>query len=434
MKHSRVSRRSFVKTAAAGVAAAGLARSARPALGTLGANERIVMASIGVGGQGTAHLIEMLQMSEVRIGAVCDVDQTRLDAAAKRVGAGVRTTRDFREVLEMKDVDGVLVATPGHWHGIPAIWACNAGKDVYVEKPMCHNVREGRALADAAARHQRIIQVGMQQRTTPHWMDAVRRIQAGEIGKVNMIHVWNAWDTQEMFSNIGHAEDTDEVPAGVDYDLWLGPTPKRRFNRLRFHGTHYFFWEYGGGMMSEWAIHLFDVVAWAMSPAVQSVSSVGGNHVFKDDRQTPDTAMAAFDCPGYTMTYSMRHGNGWQPHGSMDHGIEFFGENTTLQINRNGYQMYRDADRGTRKPFHEQKGDTGMILHKRNFFDCMRSRKPTQAPAEIGHTSSIFGHLANISYRVGRRIAWDAKAETIPNDKEAAALLRRDQYRAPWHL
>lgn len=434
MKRHAMSRRAFVKTAATGIAATTLARSVQPALGTLGANERIVMASIGVGGQGTAHLREMVKMDDIRVAAVCDVDQSRLDGAAKLVGDGVRATRDFREVLDMKDVDGVLVATPGHWHGIAAIWACRAGKDVYVEKPVCHNIKEGRALTDAATEHKRVVQVGMQQRTTPHWINAVNRIKAGDIGKVNMVHVWNVWDTAEMFGNIGHAEDTDEVPAGVDYDSWLGPTPKRRFNRLRFHGTHYFFWEYGGGMMSEWAIHLFDVVAWAMGPQVNSVSSVGGNHVFKDDRQTPDTAVAAFDCPGYTMTYTMRHGNGWQPHGNMDHGIEFFGENTTLQINRCGFQIYRDADRGTRKPYYEEKGDTGLVLHKRDFFECMRARKQPQAHAEVGHTSAVFGHLANISYRVGRRVAWDGKTETIPNDKDATALLGRAEYRAPWHL
>jgi predicted dehydrogenase len=433
------SRRGFVRTAAAGAAGAALARSVSPALGTLGANDRISIASIGVGGQGTAHLKEMLKMSDIRVAAVCDVDRSHLEAAARLVGGDVRTTGDFRKVLDMKDVDAVLVATPGHWHGICAIWACKAGKDVYVEKPVCHDIKEGRALVEAAKANGRVVQVGTQQRTTPHWINAVHRIKAGEIGPVNLVHVWNAWNTYEMYSRIGHAEDADEAPAGVDYDFWLGPTPRRRFNPLRFHGTHYFFWEYGGGMMSEWAIHLFDVVTWALGPQVNSVATIGGKHVFQDDRETPDTAVASFDCRddqgrSYTMTYSLRHGNGWRPHGDMDHGIEFFGADKTLQINRNGFAIYKDADRATRKPIYAETGTTPMDLHKRNFFECMRSRKQPATHVEAGHLGSIPGHLANISYRVGRRLQWDGRSETVVNDPEANRLLGRETYREPWHL
>ncbi|MBI4580882.1 MAG: Gfo/Idh/MocA family oxidoreductase [Planctomycetes bacterium] len=432
MPRNRMSRRSFVRTAAVGVGGMALARTARSVRAAPGANERITIASIGVGGQGSAHLREMVKMEDIRVAAVCDVDQNRLDAAAKVVGEGVKATKDFREIIDDKTIDAVLIATPGHWHGIPAIRACRAGKHVYVEKPICHNIKEGRALVEAARENKSIVQVGTQQRTTKHWANAVNRIKAGELGRINMIHVWNAWNTREMFSTIGHAADSDPPP-GVDYDLWLGPAPKRRFNRLRFHGTHYFFWEYGGGMMSEWAIHLFDVVAWAMGPQINSVSAAGGNHVWKDDRETPDTAVATFDCPGYTMTYSMRHGNGWHPHGDMDHGIEFFGTDMTLQVNRNYFAIFRDADRGTRKPHYIETGNTGLWDHKRNFFDCIRSGKQPEAHAEAGHLSSIIGHLANISYRVGRRLTWDAKSETT-NDDDANKLLGRAEYRAPWHL
>jgi len=434
MKHQSFSRRTFVRTAAAGVGGLAVARTARSATNTPGANEKITMAWIGCGGQGMAHLHETVKMDDIRVAAVCDVDQSRLDAAAKLVGGDVRATKDFRHILDDKSIDGVLVATPGHWHGIAAIWACRAGKDVYVEKPICHNIKEGRALVEAARENKRVVQVGVQQRTSRHWINAVERIKAGEIGPINMIHVWNAWNTYEMYSTIGHAEDTDEVPPGVDYDMWLGPAPKRRFNPLRFHGTHYFFWEYGGGMMSEWAIHLFDVVTWAMGPEIKSVATIGVNHVWKDDRETPDTAVAAFEGPNYTMTYTLRHGNGWRPHDDMDHGIEFFGADKLLQINRRGFAMYHDRDRTLRKPLYTESGDTPIWDHKRNFFDCMRSRKQPAAHAEAGHLSSIVGHLANISYRVGRRIRWDGASETIVDDAEANKLLGRAEYRAPWHL
>jgi len=426
---SRVSRRDFVTRAVAGLS---LARAVSPARGALGANERIVMASIGVGGQGTVHLKELVAMEDVAVAAVCDVDPSRLDAAVALTGGRAKPFKDFRHVLDLKEVDAVLIATPGHWHGIPAIMACRAGKDVYVEKPVTHNIREGRALVEAARRHNRVVQVGTQQRSTPHWIEAVERIRRGELGRINMVHVWNAWNSCEMLGDIGRAEDS-EPPPGVDYDMWLGPAPKRPFNRLHFHGTHYFFWAYGGGMMSDWAIHLFDVVLWAMGPEILSVSTVGGKNVFDDARETPDTATAAFECPGYTMVYTMRHGNGWQPHGDMDHGIEFFGANKTLQINRRGFQIYEDKDRATRRPTVEVKGQTGVFGHKRDFLEAMRTRKPPSADVEAGHLGSIPGHLANISYRVGRRIRWDGHQETIPGDPEAAGLLGRE-YRAPWHL
>jgi len=432
MRRKGLTRRGFIRNAAAGAAGLSLARSTGPALGALGANEKVVLGFIGTGGQGAAHIHEFGRMKDVAIAAVCDVDPSRREAAARAAGSSPKTFNNFRDVLDMKEVDAVLIATPGHWHAIPAIEACKAGKDVYCEKPMTHNVREGRLLVDAVKAHDRILQVGTQQRSSRHWINAVNRIKAGEIGKVHMVHVWNAWSSNEMFGNIGNPPDGDPPP-GVDYDLWLGPAPKRPFNPLHFHGTHYFFWNYGGGMMIEWAVHLFDVVLWAMGPEIRSVSAIGGKLAFNDARETPDTATAAFECPGYTMVYTMRHDNGWRPHGYMDHGIEFFGQDRTLQINRNGFQIYRDEDRGTRKPSYEEKGDTPLWDHERNFIECVRSRKRPNADAQAGHESAIVGHLANISYRVGRRVNWDAKNETIINDPEACRLLRRT-YREPWVL
>jgi len=432
MAGRRITRRGFVKGTAGTAAGLSLAAAAGPATGALGANEKIVMGFIGTGGQGMAHLQRMSKMPDVAIAAVCDVDPARYEAAAQTAGSSPKMCKDFRQVLDMKDIDAVLIATPGHWHVITAVAACQAGKDVYVEKPLGHNIREGRVFVDAAQKYNRVTQVGMQQRSAPHWINAVKRIHDGEFGKITMVHVWNAWSLEGMFGDIGNPPDSDPPP-GVDYDLWLGPAPARPFNRLHFHGTHYFFWNYGGGMMNEWAIHLFDVVAWAMKSGVRSVAAIGGKLAHDDARETPDTAGAVFECPGYTMVYTLRHANNWPPHGQMDHGIEFFGSKATLQINRSGFQMYHEADRDTRKPFYSEQGDTTLEDHERNFLECVRTRKPTNAYAEIGHRGSIIGHLANISYRVGRRVRWDAEAETIPDDPEAAILLTR-QYRAPWHV
>jgi len=432
MPRQSMTRRGFMREAALGATGLSLARSAGPVLGALGANEKVVMGFIGTGGQGTAHICEFAKMKDVAIAAVCDVDQGRGEKAAKAAGSSPQMFKDFRRLLDRKDIDAVLIATPGHWHVITAIAACKAGKDVYCEKPVGLTIREGRALVEAAKKYGRITQIGTQQRSTKHWANAVNRIRAGELGKISMIHVWNAWTPKEMFANIGNPPDGDPPP-GVDYDMWLGPAPKRRFNPARFHGTHYFFWDYGSGMVNDWGTHLFDVVLWAMGPEIKSVAMSGGKLVFDDARETPDTAAAVFECPGYTMVYTLRHGNGWQPHGNMDHGIQFFGTDATLEINRNGFQMYHDADRGTRKPFYEEKGTTRLVEHERNFIDCVRSRKRTTADAEVGHYGALPGHLANISYRVGRKIRWDHENETILDDAEASRLLTRE-YRAPWSL
>jgi predicted dehydrogenase len=216
----------------------------------------------------------------------------------------------------------------------------------------------------------------------------------------------------------------------LDYDLWLGPAPKRPFNPRHYDFYFYYFWDYSGGMLSAWGVHLFDVVLWAMGPTIKSVTTTGGKLIFNDVRETPDTAGVLFDCPDYVFTYEVRHGNGTPPWGGMDHGIEFYGAKGCLWINRNGYTVFPENDRAHPKQLPGQGMD---FQHKRNFLDCVRSRQRPNAEVELGHLSSIPGHLGNIAYRVGRRIAWDGQKETIPNDPQAQALLGRT-YREPWVL
>lgn len=428
-----MTRRRLMRRSATVAAGAVLAKAAGPALGALGANEKIAVGFIGTGGQAMAHIGGLKGMPDVSIAALCDVDTSRRTAAAAQAGSSPQLFSDFRKLLEMKELDAVFVITPDHWHAIPTIQALDAGKHVYFEKPCAHNIREGRAMADAAKRSGKVTLMGTQQRSGKHWQNAVAKIQGGEIGKVSMVHAWNAWNPREMFGNIGKAGEAP-VPAGVDYDLWLGPAPQRPFSPLRFHGTWYFFWDYAGAMISGWGVHLLDVVLWAMGPEVRSASTAGGRFVFDDVRETPDTAAAVIECPGYTLMYSMRHGNGWRPNGDMDHGIEFFGDKGTLHINRNGYQVYRDQDRGSRKP-HQQESvaEDSLLEHKRHFFDCIRNGAKPRCDAETGHKSTVPCHLANISYRVGRKVRWDYKAEEIIGDPEAAKLLTRE-YRSPWHV
>jgi len=426
-----VSRRTFIQSTlstAAALSAAG------PALGALGANDRIRIGVIGTGGRGNSHIKSLGKQKNIEVVAICDVDDAQLDRASKSsegIGSKPDRYKDFRHVLERKDIDAVFITTCCHWHAIPAIAALKAGKDVYLEKPIGHTIHEGRLIADTAKQQtNRVVQIGLQQRSVPHWQHAVERIKAGELGQITAVHAWNGWNTKEMGGQLGNPPDAD-TPPGVDYDMWLGPAPKRLFNPARFHFGYYFFFDYSSGMMNAWAVHLFDIIQWALGSNIKSVTTSGGIYVLKDARETPDTAHAVFDCGNYVLDYNLSHSNGWRRFGNMDHGIEFVGTEGVLQINRSEFNMFRGRDR---KPCYSEKNTSrDTALHQANFFDCMRNRKRTNADAETGHIAAIPGCLANISYRAGRGIKWDTNNETIPGDAEAARLLTKE-YRAPWQL
>jgi predicted dehydrogenase len=422
---SAVNRRTFLKQT---TLVAGAALSPWPSIGVQGANERIGLGFIGVGGRGMGHLKEFATMPDVRIVAVADCNERKRNAAVA-AAPGAKAFNDYRQLLELKDVDAVVIATPDHWHAIQTIHACQAGKDVYVEKPLGHNIREGRAMVEAARKYNRVVQHGTQQRSGPHWIEAVNRIKAGELGQVTLVRTWNCWDVKSIHADFGNPPDSDPPP-GVDYDAWLGPAPKRRFNPRHFDFYFYYHWEYSGGMISAWGVHLFDVVLWVMGPTILSVTTTGGKYVFTDRRPMPDTAAVLFECPNYVFTYELRHANGNPPWGNMDHGIEFYGTQATLWINRNGYSFFPEDERRNPQRVRGQEMD---LPHKRNWLDCIRSRARPNADVEIGHLSSIPGHLANIAWRVGARITWDAQRETIPNNPQAEALLGRT-YREPYVL
>ncbi|UCD29518.1 MAG: Gfo/Idh/MocA family oxidoreductase [Planctomycetota bacterium] len=435
MSGKNISRRRFVQTAASSA----VVLSAGPSLGVLGANERLRVGLIGAGGRGSRHYRLFLENhKDAEIVAVSDLDPVRLDKAVRDIKTA-RPFQDFREIIDKKDIDAVFVCTPGHWHMIPTIMAMQAGKDVYVEKPAGHTIHEGRLLVEAAKKYNRVIQIGTQQRSGPHWINTRKRIQAGEIGQVTNVNVWNYWPVNARISGQLGKPDCDP-PSGVNYDMWLGPAPKRPFNPSRWHYNFYFFFDYSGGMMQAWAIHHFDIVLWTMGHNIKSVSTVGNKYVLKDDRETPDTADAVFDCGDYTMYYALRHANRWIQPGRRNHAIEFIGTKGVLQISRSGFDMYHENDKPGTKPYYTEQ-PAGLpdyhgyntAMHERNFLDCVRSRKTTRSDALSGHVGALPGHLANISYRVGRGIKWDADTETIPGDPEAAGLLTK-HYREPWHL
>jgi predicted dehydrogenase len=444
-----ITRRTFMgETAkAAAGAAVGAAGAAVPAAGAgqaaqrVGANDKIAIAVIGCGGQGKADLGAFLRVPEIDCRAVAEVDEERLGEAVRMVAAARGRSpegyRDFRRILERKDIQAVVVAAPDHWHALPTILACQAGKDVYVEKPLATSIAEGRAMVRAARRYNRIVQVGTQQRSSDHFRDAVAFVRSGELGKLRFVRAWACLDWK---GSIGAPADQDP-PAAVDYDFWLGPAPKRPFNPMRFHHNFRWFWDYSGGLQVDWGAHMIDVVIWALGESPVGASAVGGKFGYPDDiRETPDTQESLIEFKTYNILWEHMIGCGvgpWQ----REHGVEFHGQNGILVVDRGGWEVYSETDalgpngrvfRTTAKPRQTSSQDF-HFAHVRNFVDCLKTRAKPAGEVEMGHLSIIPSHLANIAFRLGRRVRWDPEKEEILGDPEAQRLVGR-AYRSPWAL
>jgi len=461
-------RRDFIKSSAALIA------SARPVMGgELGVNDRIRVGLIGLGARGLYELSVCQSNPGCEIVAVADVYRPLVDQALRRLGGNATGYGDFRRILDRKDVDAVFVSTPDHWHAIATILACQAGKDVYCEKPLSHTIQEGRRMVEAARKHNRVVQTGSQQRSAPHFQKVVGMIQSGRIGKVTMVECWNS--NNDTPQGIGNLPDSDP-PAGMDWDMYLGPAPKVPYNRNRFIWCYRWFWDYSGGMIADWGAHHMDVIQWAMGvDAPKSATSVGGKFGLKDGRQTPDTFMTDYEYPGFVARYTVRVCNSL-PLQERSNGVMFYGSLGTFVVDRSGYAVlpdmrqeiyHPDADHvdklltgwagvppgsgiipskpvreaeGALKPLCSPEEETGIsidpssqIAHVQNFFDCVRSRQKPVADVEIGHRSITACQLGVIAYKVGRQIHWDAEQERIIGDDEAQKLVSK-QYRAPWLL
>jgi predicted dehydrogenase len=452
---SKRSRRTFLQESVGlGAAAAGLtllnganasAQSAASAGKVAGANDRIRVALVGCGGMGWSNLRDFLRTPGVECVALCDVDDSQTATALKNLeqqGAAKPgfTTRDFRQVIDRKDVDAVIVATPDHWHALPTIAACQAGKDVYVEKPLSITIAEGRAMVDAARKYNRVVQMGTQQRSASHFAAAVDYVKSGKLGKIRVVR---AWAYQDWMGNIPPVPDSDPPP-GVDYDMWLGPAPKRPFNKNRFHFNFRWFWDYSGGLMTDWGAHMVDIANWGMGiKAPLSATSVGGKFGFPDDaEETPDTQQVLWECPGYSMIWEHATAIGRGPE-ARDHGTAFHGNNGVLVVDRGGWEVYSETEmspktwqktyKSTGLPRRGNGGEDYHLKHVQNFLDCMRTRQRPVSDVEIGHNSMIACHLGNIAYRLGRVVHWDVEKEAVRDDPEAQKLIARE-YRAPWKL
>src|SRR5581483_8289026 len=399
---------------------------------SVAANDMINVALIWIRGQGRHLAGKFAAQPDVNILYLCDVDERVYDRAAKVVaekkGKQPPLVKDLRRVLDDKSVDAVVIATPDHWHAPATILACNAGKDVYVEKPASHNLREGRLMVEAARRNKRIVQLGTQSRSRPSTQRAIELVRSGKIGKVLMA---KAWDVQ-LRDNIGHKNDTTP-PVGVDYDTWVGPAPFLPFNENRFHYTWHWNWNFGTGDMGNDGVHQLDIARWALGVELPTrISGMGRKLFFDDDQQTPDTMNITFEFKDRALAWEMRI---WNPYGMEDqeNGVAVYGSSGMVHIGRWnrrwGYKVFDDKGRLVMdESQHENDADPA---HPRNFLECIRSRQKPNAEIEIGHISSTLCHLGNIVARVGRNLQYDPASETIVNNAEANKLVRR-QYRKHW--
>jgi predicted dehydrogenase len=412
---SSLDRRDFLHASAASVASL----SALTAAGAADKpNEKITLAVMGVRGRGRDLIRGFSALDNVEISYICDPDESMLANALKTVNPRQKrepkTEKDVRKILEDKDVTALVVAAPDHWHALATVWACQAKKHVYCEKPASHNLVEGRRMVEAARKYERVVQIGTQRRSGAQWASAREFVRAGKLGKVPFARTCIAGNRK----SIGKKAD-GTAPAGVDYGLWLGPAPERPFNPNRFHYNWHWFWDYGTGEIGNNGIHCLDMVRFLLDlDAPERITAGGGKYFYDDDQQTPDTMLVTFDFPSKTSVL-WEHRLWSKTSFEGEHfGIVLYGEKGTMVLGAKGWTV-KDGVEGSDKASDEQGP------HLRNFLDCVRTGKRPNADVEEGHKSTRLCHLGNIAYRVGRVIHFDATHETLKNDAEANQLLGR---------
>lgn len=419
-------RRNFIK--AAGVGAAGTFLNLNPR--AKGANERIALGFIGGNNQGRGVAKRLIQAGG-ELKTFCDLDPAVIAKFTPEVaaaqGKAPGTTDDYRRLLEDKEIDAVVVCTPDHWHTIMSIEACQAGKDVYVEKPLSQTIREGQWIRDAARKHNRIVQVGTQRRSMQHFAEATDYVASGKLGKICLIKAWMC----QVRNTIGRPAD-GTPPAGVDYDRWLGPAPKRAFNKNRFHYNWRFFWDYGNSELGNQGVHMLDVAIWAIQKMrgmdnclPTRISGSSGIYWLDDAKEVPDTQTLTYDYGNFMLVWELRSFARHQPIEGTSAGTGYYGTEGTLILDGEGWKVHtKDGSPG---PSGKYVGGS----HERNFLECVKSRKQPNSDVEIGRLSTTLCHLGNICTHLKRDVRFDPKTETFGNDREANALLTK-QYRKPY--
>jgi len=439
-------RRQFLtKTGRTALGIAAGATVLRPGTRAVAANEKFVVGLMGVRARRVELVQQLVKRRDVEIAYLCDVDSNVFGESSKVASEGLGKTPknigDFRKILDDKSVDVLFNATPDHWHALPTILACQAGKDVYVEKPASSCIWEGRKMVEASRKYRRIVQMGDQTRSAPYAQAGIEYIRSGKLGDVHLVRVLN----MKLRPSIGHKPD-GPVPAGVDYDMWLGQAPARPFNPNRFHYAWHWFWDYSGGDIINDGIHQIDLARWVVGQDYPDSAVCTGMKTFDDDQETPDTQSVQYAFKNLTMVFECalwtpyekkttdaeRNGDVFPAWMFNSTRVEVYGTKGLMMFGRqgDGWQVY-GADG---KVAAENKGKDPVPAHIDNFFACVKSRQQPNADIESGHLSTVLAHLGNISYRLGgRRVIYDGTGERFVSDEQANQYVRRAS-RTPWNV
>jgi predicted dehydrogenase len=416
-----------------------------------GANERVRLGFIALGNRGDQVLDAFLAHKDCQVVAVCDIYQPYMDFASRKIGGNPAQFKDYRKLLEVKDLDAVAICTPDHWHALQTIQACEAGKDVYTEKPLSLCVAEGRKMVEAVRRHKRVSQVGIHRRSAPFCKEAADLVRSGELGRITAVrsfHIQNEWP-----KGIGNPPNGEPTP-GFDWDAWLGPAPKVAYNKNRTFYRFRWFYDYSGGQLTNFGVHYMDAIQWALGhDAPLAVTAMGGKLVMEDNREIPDTLEVLWMYPGNTLVTFSQFNASAPPAGLHNGEIEFRGTKGTLYLQSNGYEVVpesitpnefaartpvdRSLERGWRvgaKPMIELKKGAGRAdteYHARNFLDCVRSRQQCNCDIEVGHRSTSATLIGNIAHKTRTHLEWDREKELFTNNLAANKHLSY-QYRAPY--
>jgi predicted dehydrogenase len=396
--------------------------------------DQINIGAIGINGMGWANVTSALKQPGVNLVAICDVDKNVLDKrmndlAKLNVDASkVKTYNDYRKLLEQKDIDAVIIGTPDHWHALMMIDACAAGKDVYVEKPVGNSIMECRAMVAAQKRYNRVVLGGQWQRSQQHFKDAVDYVYSGVLGNIRTVKVW----CYQGWMKPAPVVPDSAPPAGVDYKQWLGPALTRPFNSSRFHFNFRWFWDYAGGLMTDWGVHLLDYGLLGMkAPVPKTVVSLGGKFAYPElAQETPDTLTALYEFDNFNLVWDHAMGIDNGSYGR-DHGIAYIGNNATLVLNRGGWEVIEEKNSKSKisKPL-QAASDNGLNKHMENFISVVRSRKLNElnCPIEAGAHVATVAQMGNISFRSGQRVVWDKAAEKFTDEKLNKQYLMKEYH------
>ena len=434
-------RRNFLKAGTTLYALGGLMPFTKSNAKNYSANETVNVGVIGCNGMGNNNVKSMLLNSNVRCIALCDIDDSVLAKRKLEISNDYGNTpviyKDYRNLLDNKDIDAVIIATPDHWHCLQMIDSLSAGKHVYLEKPISNSITEAKWMLEAANYHKKVVQVGQWQRSGQHWIDAINYVHSGILGPIRTVKTWAYMD---WLKSIPVRQDTP-VPIGVDYNRWLGPAPERAFNENRFHFTFRWFWDYAGGLMTDWGVHLLDIALWGMKAGTPNrIISSGGNFAYPDSAmETPDTQQAIFEFNDFTMTWEHANGIGLGPF-QRSHGIAFIGNNGTLVVDREKWEVLPETYdlngslNSKVKPVKQQfakEGESGLNQHTSNFINAIRIDEKLNCDINIGSLAAINAHMGNVAFKTRKSLSWDEKLWSFESNEQANKLMV-PKYRMPW--